>query len=92
MKNIRVSFYHDPGHGWYRISIKDLRALGIADQISACSAVHGASVYLEEDDDASLLGSALKDRGIIAKVHRCKQESRSRVRSYRSYRSSVVKL
>lgn len=88
MKSIRISYYHDPSHGWYRVSNKALRELGIADQISAFSYTNGASAYLEEDSDAGLLFDTLLDFGIVPTIHRCKQETRSRVRAFRSYQSA----
>ena len=83
---MKVSYYHDAGHGWYRVSLKALKALGISDKVTAWSYRYGASVYLEEDTDAGLLFEALAIKGITPIVHRCKQESRCRVRSFESYR------
>ena len=45
--------YDDPGHGWLKVSKKDLNKLGIADKISGCSFVRGEYVYLEEDCDCT---------------------------------------
>ncbi len=48
----KYTFYEDPGHGWLRVRIAHLVALGIDDKISTCSYcdnIHYA--YLEEDSD-----------------------------------------
>lgn len=85
---MKVSYYHDASHGWYRISMKALENLGIESAISPWSYIHGTSVYLEEDSDAGILFDTLKQNGIVPRIHRCKQESRSRVRSFQSYKYS----
>lgn len=45
--------YCDPSHGWMRVSIDDLKRVGVQDKISLFSylSVSGKSAYLEEDCD-----------------------------------------
>jgi hypothetical protein len=46
--------YSDSGHGWLAVKRKELIDLGIANKISHYSYQRGATVYLEEDGDATL--------------------------------------
>ena len=54
----KYNFISDPGHGWIAVPLVELRALGIAEQISEYSYILGATVYLEEDCDAALFVKA----------------------------------
>lgn len=49
-------FFHDPGHGWLRVTRSELVELGVMDKISSCSyqTVDGKFVFLEEDCDLSV--------------------------------------
>jgi hypothetical protein len=51
-------FHHDPGHGWVAVKRSFLHTLGIADRITSYSYQRGATVYLEEDCDASTFEEA----------------------------------
>ena len=51
--------YDDPGHGWMKVSIKDLELLGILDKITGFSYQRGENVYLEEDADVSTFFNAV---------------------------------
>lgn len=44
-------FLEDAGHGWLRVPLADLVALGIEQDISPYSYVHEGYAYLEEDCD-----------------------------------------
>jgi hypothetical protein len=46
--------YDDPGHGWLRVKISELKNLGIAGKVSGYSYMRGNYASLEEDCDASL--------------------------------------
>ena len=54
-------WYHDPGHAWIRVPLRELADLGISGQISRYSYVdaHG-NAYLEEDCDAAIFVNALR--------------------------------
>lgn len=45
--------FDDPAHGWLKVDLKDIEALGIADKITGCSFIRGNAVYLEEDCDCT---------------------------------------
>ena len=44
-------FFTDPGHGWLRVSLKELTP--IQDTITPYSYMRGKYAYLEEDSDAA---------------------------------------
>lgn len=62
---MKFTFYTDPGHGWLEVPRVELIRLGIADKISSYSyeSSDGATVYLEEDDDAGKFIEAFKAAG-----------------------------
>jgi len=62
--DIKFRFISDPGHGWLEVPISFVRAMGVADKISAYSYVKGDMAYLEEDCDAYYLLQTLKDQNI----------------------------
>lgn len=47
------TFYEDAGHGWLRVPLAELQALGIADSITGYSYKDAQHAYLEEDLDLS---------------------------------------
>jgi len=63
MKVKKVTFLNDPGHGWLSVSNKDVKELGIADQISRYSYMSPTRSYLEEDCDAGVYMDAAKKAG-----------------------------
>lgn len=61
----KLTFYSDGGHGWLKVSKKQLRLLGIENQISQYSYMRGDFAYLEEDCDLTTFVVALaKSKGI----------------------------
>ncbi|MBU1082558.1 MAG: hypothetical protein KKB59_18875 [Spirochaetes bacterium] len=54
----RYEFHYDAGHGWLRVRVDELRALGIADKISGYSYRAGEWAYLEEDCDSEVFVKA----------------------------------
>ncbi len=82
---MKVIFYTDPGHGWYRIPIWVLQALGIAEQISPYSYINSKYVYLEEDADAALFFATLGERGIQPRIYTRVSSRPSGIRQYPSY-------
>ena len=82
-----MDYIQDPGHGWFKVSIKQLVKLGIADRISNFSYRRGTWAYLEEDCDATILFNALRERGIEPTIReRVARERRSKIRNYSSYK------
>jgi len=59
----KYSYFQDPGHGWIAVPLTELKALGIAEDISEYSYIMGAMVFLEEDCDAALFIEAKTARG-----------------------------
>ncbi len=56
------TYHNDPSHGWLEIPLTELKGLNI--QVSKYS-YHGTNnAYLEEDHDAGLAITALKNSGI----------------------------
>ena len=70
-------FYMDPGHGWIKVSIKLLRDLNIAKDVSCFSYYSNGFGYLEEDCDAALLFKALEAVGTkpVIRDHHTDQDS-----------------
>ena len=80
---VTVKYYSDDGHGWYAIKRDIIKDLGILDQISAYSYQRGATVYLEEDSDASKMFTALTEKNMLVNVCVGKNyDGRAPIRSY----------
>jgi len=76
-------FYMDPGHGWLAVKRSELDDLGIASDISSFSYEKGATVYLEEDCDASRFFEAYEKRYGVKPEYISKHTNRdSPIRSY----------
>lgn len=83
---VKITFYGDAGHGWYRVKMSDAKRLGILDKVSSYSYVRGASVYLEEDSDAGHLFDAITSTpGVIWNTKTAKPVDRSPIRSFDRY-------
>ena len=84
------TFYSDAGHGWLKVSLKDLEELGIVDQITPYSYIKGNYAYLEEDADANTFAKAFeKKTGKKVKFADIKEvvetTGRSPIRNYLPY-------
>jgi len=63
-------FYEDGGHGWLKVSKKELVKLGIENEITEFSYMRNEHAYLEEDQDLSTFVKALaKTHGIDIDVN-----------------------
>ena len=60
----QLTFINDPGHGWLRVPLIDIAALGIEDEVSPCSFIDGRFAYLEEDCDYSVFVAACHAQNI----------------------------
>ena len=89
MKNLSLSYFTDPGHGWVSVKIDTLKNLGIADQISHYSYMPGKSAYLEEDCDLGTLYRVCDANGINLTLKAKHTNSRSPIRSYSQYKTGV---
>lgn len=80
-------FYSDPGHGWLKVSRKELEELGLVDTISTFSYQRKDAVYLEEDCDAAAFFNAKKEKqGITIKFRDHVADERiSKIRGYNQY-------
>ena len=58
----RYTFYSDAWHGWLKVSLKDLKELGLIDDITQYSYIKGDYAYLEEDHDANLFIKAYEKK------------------------------
>ena len=86
-KTLTLPYYQDPGHGWVRVSVGLLHGLKIAEDISPYSYRRDDYAYLEEDCDLSRLLAAAAAAGITIKLRQFHTNKRSKIRSYKSYRS-----
>jgi hypothetical protein len=86
-KTLPLPYYQDPGHGWVRVSVGLLHGLKIAEDISPYSYRRDDYAYLEEDCDLSRLLAAAAAAGITIKLRQFHTNKRSKIRSYKSYRS-----
>ena len=94
-KNLTINFYSDSAHGWAKVSINEIKELGIEKDITTYSYVADDSVYLEEDYDLSLYINAIKkeygddiDINFIDHKSRVDKDGLSCIRDYPRYRSN----
>ena len=89
MKSITI--YTDAGHGWAKVSLKELSRLNILDKISGYSYIHknGLNAYLEEDCDLSTYLKALDDKGIKFRMIEKNANKSSKIRSYARYQLGI---
>jgi hypothetical protein len=90
MKNLKLNYFTDAGHGWVSVKLQVLRDLGIADQVSTYSYMRGSSAYLEEDCDLGLLYKACDAIGLKIDLTEKHTNNRSPIRSYAVYRAGGV--
>ena len=60
MKQKKYTYIHTPGHGYLSVSIKEIKRLGIQNEISSFSYMDLSRIYLEEDCDLRLFIEAKK--------------------------------
>jgi hypothetical protein len=90
MKNLKLNYFTDPGHGWVSVKLQTLIDLGIADKVSYYSYMRGSSAYLEEDCDLGLLYQACDSRGLKIDLTTKHTNKRSPIRSYTTYKAGSV--
>jgi len=80
-------FISDPGHGWVKVPLKTLAALGIINYITRYSHMRGSFAYLEEDLDADLFHQAYEKCFGFPPKYRERNAGKkySRVRGYDTY-------
>ena len=90
MKNLKLNYFTDPGHGWVSVKLQTLIDLGIADKVSYYSYMRGSSAYLEEDCDLGLLFATCDSKGITIDLNTKHTNNRSPIRSYATYKAGSV--
>ena len=85
IKTFSCVLYSDPSHAWAKVKRDVLVNLHIAEHVSAFSYQRGDYVYLEEDNDMSLLEQALNERGTRLVYKEKGTDNLSRIRSYERY-------
>ena len=68
-KTVQVRYHQDHSHGWLEVPLSEVIRLGFGPKVSSCSYIRdagraNATVFLEEDCDASLYVDAAKADGI----------------------------
>ena len=81
MTTRKLTFHADPSHGWLEVPDTDIYALGIIPSIY--SYVHGDSVYLEEDCDATLYLEAARAKGWTVNITEKYTNNDSAIRTYK---------
>jgi hypothetical protein len=81
-------FYEDPSHGWLKVPLAELDALGLTEKISPYSYMRNGYAYLEEDDDLAIFVKA--KGGVRAVYHRADRDSR--IRRYDRYKPDAATL
>jgi hypothetical protein len=59
-----LTFIEDPGHGWLRVPLADVAALGIQDEITPYSFIDNDYAYLEEDCDYGTFMNACRAQNV----------------------------
>lgn len=86
MKTKTYDFYADPGHGWARVPVQELRDLGILADITAFSYIRGDWAYLEEDCDFGRFIAAMREqKEVKVKTRYHHSNKRSKIRGYQWY-------
>ena len=88
MKKKQFIRYSDPGHGWLRVSIKDLIKLCLSLEISEYSYIHNGYAYLEEDCDMSKFIDAYGADNMVIREKFANYESK--IREYNRYTPAVL--
>ena len=90
MKNLKLTYFTDPGHGWISVKLQVLIDLGIHSKISHYSYMRGSSAYLEEDCDLGLLFQTCDSIGLKIDLTPKHTNNRSPIRSYATYKAGVI--
>lgn len=90
MKNKTFTVFADPGHAWLKVSLKDLKLVGVnLELITPFSFRRGDFVYLEEDCDVAVFFEKYKERfGYYPKNETKHTNKSSKIRQYNSFNFS----
>jgi hypothetical protein len=81
----KYMFYQDPGHGWVKVFVRELKQLGIEDKISMYSYRRKDIAYLEEDCDLEKFLQAKHARGEGVELVERHTNRASKIRNYNRY-------
>lgn len=84
-------FHSDPGHGWLAVKRAELIRLNILEKVTPYSYQNGATVYLEEDCDASLFINRKKEVGEEVETRESFQEN-TPIRNYAGFQITEQRL
>ena len=84
-KKFTITVYSDPSHSWGKVRREVLKNLQLDRHISSYSFQRGEYVYLEEDNDLSMLCQALYDNNTRVVFNEKSTNKPSRVRTYDRY-------
>jgi hypothetical protein len=83
---MKLYFYSDPGHGWLSVSRKTLEKYVDLSEISSYSYQRNDRVFLEEDRDAQLFITALRNAGKTIEFVEYNTNRTSKIRNYGHFR------
>lgn len=92
MKTLTFRFYADPGHGWAKVSFRQLERI-VGPHWRSCftpySYERGEHAFLEEDEDVSRFAKYCEAAGIkpVFRRHTCANRQ-SRIRNYSLLRTT----
>lgn len=81
----KIKKYSDPGHGWGAVKRQFLVKNGLLESISYFSHQKGATVYLEEDRDLTIVLNFLLNKGIDFELVEKHTDKTSPIRSYPAF-------
>ena len=87
LNKMKYAFYADPSHGWLKVSIEEIKQLGIIEEITGYSYVSpdGKYAYLEEDQDTQTFIAAILSANWFENmeaIRRCTKEFHSNSSSF----------
>lgn len=85
MKIRKFHKYDDAGHGWLKVSVKDiLKYMNVDDimKLTSYSYYRNGYVFLEEDCDMSLFCNVLESKDIKFEIIRHHTDKQSKIRNY----------
>lgn len=77
-----LHYYSDPGHGWLKVPVDSLHALGVENKITEYSFCFQGFAYLEEDLDMGTYLQALRSTGVEPKIQDISVNGYSVIRNY----------
>lgn len=79
---IELRFHSDAGHGWLEVPMEIIKHLNLSKKISSYSYKKKDMAYLEEDSDAGICISAMKEHNYHFYIKNLPQQDPNPIRSY----------